>query len=138
MSLYQKYGFAAGQILSEDQALPNATTGDSTNTAKLNLTGSDKLNVVVTAGSNTVELTSSATLEIMPVVGTAADSLTTTLPSILIKEGVQSKASWAPGEMIAQFVIPAALIGSNRYMKLTYKTSANESADTVDAFLTVI
>ena len=35
MAIYQKYGFAIDQILSEDQALPNATSGDSTNTIKL-------------------------------------------------------------------------------------------------------
>ena len=134
MAIYQKYGFAIDQILSENQALPNATSGDSTNTIKLDAVADDGLHIVVCAASTTVELASSATLEIRPTVGATEGTVTTVLPSILIKEGVQSDVSWAPGEMICQFNIPAKLIGSARYLKLTYVTSANESADKVEAF----
>ena len=134
MAIYQKYGFAIDQILSEDQALPNATTGDSTNTIKLDAVADDGLHIVVCAASTTVELASDATLEIRPTVGLTANAVTTVLPSILIKEGVQSDASWLPGEMICQFNIPAKLIGSARYLKLTYVTSADESAEKVEAF----
>ena len=134
MAIYQKYGFAIDQILSENQALPNADSGDSTNTIKLDAVADDGLHIVVCAASTTVELASSATLEIRPTIGATAGTVTTVLPSILIKEGVQSDASWLPGEMICQFNIPAKLIGSARYLKLTYVTSADESADKVEAF----
>ena len=134
MAIYQKYGFAIDQILSEDQALPKATSGDSTNTIKLDAVADDGLHIVVCAASTTVELASSATLEIRPTVGATDGTVTTVLPSILIKQGVQSDASWLPGEMICQFNIPAKLIGSARYLKLTYVTSADESADKVEAF----
>ena len=134
MAIYEKYGFAIDQILSENQALPNATSGDSTNTIKLDAVADDGLHIVVCAASTTVELASSATLEIRPTVGATEGTVTTVLPSILIKEGVQSDVSWAPGEMICQFNIPAKLIGSARYLKLTYVTSADESADKVEAF----
>lgn len=134
MAIYEKYGFAIDQILSEDQALPNATTGDSTNTIKLDAVADDGLHIVVCAASTTVELVSGATLEIRPTVGATDGAVTTVLPSILIKEGVQSDASWLPGEMICQFNIPAKLIGSARYLKLTYVTSADESADKIEAF----
>ena len=134
MAIYQKYGFAIDQILSENQALPNATSEDSTNTIKLDAVADDGLHIVVCAASTIVQLTSSATLEIRPTVGLTANAVTTVLPSILIKEGVQSDVSWAPGEMICQFNIPAKLIGSARYLKLTYATSANESAEKVEAF----
>jgi len=134
MAIYEKYGFAIDQILSEDQALPNATSGDSTNTIKLDAVADDGLHIVVCAASTTVELASSATLEIRPTIGATDGTVTTVLPSILIKEGVQSDASWLPGEMICQFNIPAKLIGSAKYLKLTYVTSANESADKVEAF----
>jgi len=134
MAIYQKYGFAIDQILSEDQALPNAKPGDSTNTIKLDAVADDGLHIVVCAASTTVELASGATLEIRPTVGLTANAVTTVLPSILIKQGVQSDASWLPGEMICQFNIPAKLIGSARYLKLTYVTSADESAEKVEAF----
>ena len=134
MAIYQKYGFAIDQILSEDQALPNTKSGDSTNTIKLDAVADDGLHIVVCAASTTVELASSATLEIRPTIGATDGTVTTVLPSILIKEGVQSDVSWAPGEMICQFNIPAKLIGSARYLKLTYVTSADESADKVEAF----
>ena len=134
MAIYQKYGFAIDQILSEDQALPNKTSGNSTNTIKLDAVADDGLHIVVCAASTTVELASSATLEIRPTIGATVGAVTTVLPSILIKQGVQSDVSWAPGEMICQFNIPAKLIGSARYLKLTYVTSADESDDKVEAF----
>ena len=134
MAIYEKYGFAIDQILSENQALPNASSDDSTNTIKLDAVADDGLHIVVCAASTTVELASSATLEIRPTIGATEGTVTTVLPSILIKEGVQSDVSWAPGEMICQFNIPAKLIGSARYLKLTYVTSANESDDKVEAF----
>ena len=134
MAIYEKYGFAIDQILSEDQALPNATSGNSTNTIKLDAVADDGLHIVVCAASTTVELASGATLEIRPTIGVTDGAVTTVLPSILIKEGVQSDVSWLPGEMICQFNIPAKLIGSARYLKLTYVTTANESADKVEAF----
>ena len=134
MAIYQKYGFAIDQILSENQALPNATSEDSTNTIKLDAVADDGLHIVVCAASTIVQLTSAATLEIRPTIGATDGTVTTVLPSILIKEGVQSDVSWAPGEMICQFNIPAKLIGSARYLKLTYVTSADEHADKVEAF----
>ena len=134
MAIYEKYGFAIDQILSENQALPNATSGDSTNTIKLDAVADDGLHIVVCAASTTVELASGASLEIRPTIGATEGTVTTVLPSILIKEGVQSDVSWAPGEMICQFNIPAKLIGSAKYLKLTYVTSANESDDKVEAF----
>ena len=134
MAIYEKYGFAIDQILSENQALPDAKSGDSINTIKLDAVADDGLHIVVCAASTTVELASGATLEIRPTVGLTANAVTTVLPSILIKQGVQSDVSWLPGEMICQFNIPAKLIGSARYLKLTYVTSANESDDKVEAF----
>jgi len=134
MAIYQKYGFAIDQILSENQALPNATSEDSTNTIKLDAVADDGLHIVVCAASTIVQLTSSATLEIRPTIGATDGTLTTVLPSILIKENVQSDVIFHPGEMICQFNIPAKLIGSARYLKLTYVTSADESADKVEAF----
>ena len=134
MAIYQKYGFAIDQILSENQALPSATSEDSANTIKLDAVADDGLHIVVCAASTTVELASDATLEIRPTVGLTANAVTTVLPSILITQGVQSDVSWASGEMICQFNIPAKLIGSARYLKLTYVTSADESADKVEAF----
>ena len=134
MAIYEKYGFAIDQILSEDQALPNANSGDSTNTIKLDAVADDGLHIVVCAASTTVELDSGASLEIRPTVGATGGTVTTVLPSILITGGVQSNASWLPGEMICQFNIPAKLIGSARYLKLTYVTSADERDDKVEAF----
>jgi len=134
MAIYQKYGFAIDQILSENEALPNATSGDSTNTIKLDAVADDGLHIVVCAASTTVELASGDTLEIRPTVGLTANAVTTVLPSILIKGGVQTDVSWDSGEMICQFNIPAKLIGSARFLKLTYVTSADESADKVEAF----
>lgn len=137
MATYNKTGYAIDQVLSSDQPLPNATAGDSTNIATLNNTKGGNVRVVICAGSTDVELASSATLEIRPTVGLTAAAVTTVLPSILLKESVQTDVTWASGEVICEFNIPRSLIGANRYLKLTYVTSANESADKVDAFICV-
>lgn len=133
-TLYNKLGYAVDQILSADQALPNATAADSANVVKLNNTKGDNVHVVVTAGSTAVTLATNATLEITPVVG-ITDVPTVKLPSIFLKGGKQSVDSWASGDVIAQFPIPAAQIGNNRFLKLIYTTSANQSAEKVDAFI---
>lgn len=134
MAIYQKYGFAIDQILSEDQALPNNNSVDSTNTIKLDAVADDGLHIVVCAASTTVELDTGGSLEIRPKIGATDGAVTTVLPSILIKQGGQSDVSWAPGEMICQFNIPAKLIGSARYLKLNYVTTADESAEKIEAF----
>jgi len=134
MARYNKYGFVPDQVFCEDFALPNATSKDSTNTVTLNNKKSGDLRVVICASDTTVELANSATLEIRPVVGTTT-SPTTVLPSILIKEAVQTTASWASGIVICEFNIPRKLIGTNKYMKLTFVTSGNESADNIEAYL---
>ena len=136
MAIYQKYGFAIDQILSENQALPNTTSGDSANTIKLDAVADDGLHIVVCAASTTVELASGsgASLEIRPTIGATVGTVTNVLPSILIKEGGQSDVSWAPGEMICQFNIPAKLIGSAKYLKLNYVTSADKSTEKIEAF----
>ena len=135
MAIYQKYGFAIDQILSEDQALPNTNSVDSINTIKLDAVADDGLHIVVCAASTTVELAASgASLEIRPKIGATEGTVTNVLPSILIKYGGQSDVSWAPGEMICQFNIPAKLIGSARYLKLNYVTTADESTEKVEAF----
>ena len=85
MAIYQKYGFATDQILSEDQALPNATSGDSTNTIKLDAVADDGLHIVVCAASTTVKLATGASLEIRPTIGATVGTVTNVLPSITCK-----------------------------------------------------
>jgi len=137
MANYNKTGYAIDQVLSSDQALPNATAGDSTNIATLNTTKGGDIRVVVSAASTAVELAGGASLEIRPTVGLTASAVTTVLPSILLKEAVQTDVTWASGEVICEFNIPRSLIGANRYLKLTYVTSADEHEDKVDAFIAV-
>lgn len=137
MAVYNKTGYAIDQVLSSDQALPAATAGDSTNIATLNTTKAGDIRVVVCAGSTAVELAGGATLEIRPTVGLTAAAVTTVLPSILLTEAVTTDVTWASGEVMCEFNIPRSLIGANRYLKLTYVTSADEHEDKVDAFITV-
>ena len=61
MATYNKTGLAIDQVLSSDQALPNATAGDSTNIATLNTTKAGDIRVVICAGSTAVELAGGAT-----------------------------------------------------------------------------
>lgn len=134
MSRYNKLGFVPDQIFCENFALPNATNADSTNTVQLPAKKSGLLHIIVCASDTTVELANGASLTITPIVGTTA-SPATVLPATIITEAVQSDASWAPGEVIADIVVPKNLIGTNTYMKLNFACSGNESADKIEAYL---
>ena len=135
MARYNKYGFVPDQVIAEDWQLPNATTSSAmTNCVKLDASKSGNLKIIVCASSTTVELAGGATLEFIPKVGTTT-TCATVLPSVLITEAVQSDASWASGEIICEIPIPKLLIGTNKYLELYAKTSADERADYIEAYL---
>lgn len=128
------------QVLCEAAALPNATAAKiSSNVVTLDAAKSGTIWVRVYASNNagtgtTVELAGGATLEFRPYVGLTAAACTTVLPGIIMTQAVTTDVSWAAGELICEFAIPKILIGANRYMELYAATSADESADFVEAY----
>jgi len=134
-----RIGIPYDQMLCVDAALPNATTAKiSTNVCTLDSKKAGNIWVrIFSSNSVTTELAAGATLAFTPYVGLTADACTTVLPATFMKEAVTSDTSWASGELICEFVIPKSLIGNNKFIELYATTSANESADYVEAYLFV-
>jgi len=151
MARYNKYGFAYDQIICEDLALPNATNAALTNTVTLDDKLSGKLKVIICSASVTTETTSAATIRFTPLFGTTATTCTVrAMGTIEVKEGnitlnntagsatTTATASWASGVVIAEFIIPPRLCSAYKYMDINVATSADESADKIEAYLVVI
>ena len=153
MARYNKYGFAVDQIICEDYALPNAGGAALTNTVQIPSVGTGRLKIVICASSTTVELASAATLRITPLFGTAAAACTVrAMGTIELKEGdltlantagsattkdLPDNSTWASGDLITEFFIPDRLAKAYDYMDINVVTSANESADLIEAYLVV-
>lgn len=135
MAKYNKLGFMTDQIICEDTALPNAGSADLTNVVTLDSRKSGNLRILVCAASTTVELAGGASLTLTPSVGTTTAATSLVLPSTIITQAVQTTASWAPGMPMCEIIIPRSLIGANKYLKLIAKTTADESADKIEAYL---
>jgi hypothetical protein len=151
---YNTLGFMPDQIICEDYALPNATNATLTNTVELQAHGTQDLRVYICASSTTVELASAATLRFTPLFGNnpaAGGCLVRALGTIELKEGdislndpgavttkdLPDDSTWLPGALITMFTIPKELCKAYKYMKINVATSADERADSIEAYLVV-
>lgn len=121
-------------ILSKAQALPNATSGDSTNVVKYGGNSLGYMKIVVKAHS-AVSIADTKALTIVAKYG-STNTPTDTLNKVLYTATASGSAiAFAPGETICEEIIPDSLPDDYKYVKLTYTTTANESTDTVDAYV---
>lgn len=121
-------------ILSKAQALPNATSRDSTNVVKYGGNSLGFVKIVVKAHS-AVSIANEKALTIVASYG-ATSTPTDTLSKVLYTATAGSGGiTFAPGETICEEIIPDSLPDDYKYVKLTYTTTANESTDTVDAYV---
>jgi len=136
MAQYNRLGYAVDTTLAEDWALPNATTSPfMTNIAKINSKKQGNLRILICASNTTVELASGASLQFIPFVG-ATDTPDVALPGTIMTEAVQTTASWASGLPICEISIPRSLIPATaKFLGVKAVTSANESADNIEAYL---
>jgi len=154
MARYNKYGFAYDQVICEDLALPNATNLAATNTVTLDCPKSGALKIVICASSVENEMTSAATLRFTPLFGTTAATCTVRgIGCVELKEGditlnntagsattkdYPDNSTWASGVRMVEILIPSYLASTYKYMDLNIATSADESADKIEAYLVVI
>ena len=137
MGLYNKFGYTYDQLICEDTALPNAGAAALTNDIEIKSRQGENLIIKVFAASTTVELAGGNSLTFRPLIADTVANLTaapTTLPATIITQGVQSDVSWSAGEFICSFIIPKELIGTNNYLRINAVTTADESADKIEAF----
>lgn len=152
MAFYNKLGLVPDQVICEDMALPNATNLTATNTVTLDARKANSLRVIICAGSTTTEIIDGQTITFTPLFGDTAAAggcLVRAMGSMVLTGGNVSlndpgavttvdnpnPLTWLPGAVIHAFSIPAELIGTYKYMKLNVACSANESADTIEAFV---
>lgn len=143
-----------GDILSDGQALPNATSADSTNMVYIGRNTGGRLAISVYARTDISIATAQAfniELEVFTA-DTAASAVNphsekTTTPNdtanpdchlyLVHKTSADGVLTWSAGDMIAQFVIPGEWFDLVNYdwLQLKYTTDADESSETVDAFM---
>jgi len=138
-------------ILSDAQALPNATTGYTTNAIDLGIVsnipsatypsaaGSNGSLLITVVAHTEVEVAGGASLTITPCFGTTSTPTTQYGNRFVCTQGTDTPATWAVGTIITQFIVPQdTLAAGTRYLRLLYTTSADESLDTVDAFVSIL
>jgi len=124
-------------ILSKNQALPAASGNvDSTNVVNYGGNSLGYAKIVVKA-HDTITIANGKALTIVASYG-ATSSPTDTLNKVLYTATAGSSGiSFAAGDTICEEIIPDSLPDNYKYVKLTYTTTANESTETVDAFITM-
>ena len=123
-------------ILSKAQALPNAGNVDSTNVVKYGGNSLGYAKIVVKA-HNAISIADTKALTIVAKYG-STNTPTDTLNKVLYTATAGSSGiSFAAGDTICEEIIPDSLPDNYKYVKLTYTTTANESTETVDAFITM-
>lgn len=120
-------------ILSSAQTLPDSTSADSTNTINYGGNSGGKLKIVVKAVT-AVAIVNGKYLTVVASYG-ATSSPTDTLDKTILYKG---NKTWAAGDTICEEIIPDTLPATYKYLKLTYTTTADESSETVDAFVTFV
>jgi hypothetical protein len=153
MARYNKLGFVPCQVIAEDYALPNATNAALTNTVQLPAVGTGMLKVIICSSSTTTELASAATLRITPLFGaTATTCVNRCMGTIELIEGditlnntagsattkdFPDNSTWAAGAHMVSFYIDPRLAKAYPYMDINVATSADERADSIEAYLVV-
>jgi len=122
----------ANMIFSTAQALPSSTSVDSTNVLDYGGNSCGRQKIVVKAVT-AVTVGSGQYLTVVASYG-ATTSPTDTLDSKRIVYA--SNKTFAIGDIICTEIIPDDLPDTYRYVKLTYTTTENLSAMTVDAWIT--
>jgi len=124
-------------ILSKNQALPAASGNvDSTNVVNYGGNSLGYAKIVVKA-HDTITIANEKALTIVASYG-ATSTPTDTLSKVLYTATAGSSGiSFAAGDTICEEIIPDSLPDNYKYVKLTYTTTANESTETVDAFITM-
>ncbi|MDY0183539.1 MAG: hypothetical protein RBR39_09585 [Proteiniphilum sp.] len=121
-------------ILSSAQALPNATAADSTNVVDYGGNSGGLAKIVVKANTD-IAVASTYALTIVASYGSTSTPTDTLDKVLFTKTAAAAGFSYAAGDTIVEEIIPDSLPDNYRFLKLTYTTTANESAEKVDAYV---
>ncbi len=153
------YGITPIAELSDAQALPNATSADSTNMAYVGTPTNGNLWINVYANTDITIATGQAfNIELESY---SADTAASAIPPyskdnyagnvtagdataesdahcyLLHKTSADGELAFSAGDLIAQIAVPEDLLNAlgHEYVQLKYTTDADESSEKVDAFL---
>ena len=143
------YGKQIITMLSDGQALPDSTGADSTNMAYVGGSTNGGLAISVYAKTAISIATAQAfSIELQAFTSDAGTSATSPFQTggvlednahcyLLHKTSGDGQLDFAAGDLMAQFVIPGEWLDllSYDWVQLRYLTDADESSETVDAFL---
>ena len=121
-------------ILSSAQALPNNDSADSTNVVDYGGNSGGLAKIVVKANTN-ISVADTYRLTIVASYGSTSTPTDTLDKVIFTKTAGQDGFSYAAGDTIVEEIIPDSLPDNYRFLKLTYTTTGNESAEKVDAYV---
>ena len=123
-------------IFSQAQTLPNNTSANSTNVVYFAGCRNGKLQVNVVAATDiTIANTKVLTVNI--------EYGTTTTPATKLKDVLYTETAGVPtityaaGDTICQYTIPADKAAAYDYCELVYTTTDDESSEKVDAFIAI-
>lgn len=127
----------ADLIFSEAQTLPNNTSVDSTNAVYFTGGTSGKMQVNVVA-SSAISIANGKALTIAIQYGTTSTPATSLYDVLYTRTASGGAVTFSAGDIICQYTIPPEQAAAYDYCELVYTTTADESSETVDAFITII
>ncbi len=139
------YNIDAEMILSDAQALPNATSGDTTNMVNIGGKTGQKLVMEFYAVTDIAIATGQAfNIEFQAYTSDTGASAVSPISNahvyILHKTSADGALAYSAGDLIAEYAIPENLLAENSYdwVQAVYTTDADESSETINAFIRVV
>jgi hypothetical protein len=125
-------------VFSEGQTLPNSGTSvNSTNAVYFGGAQSGKLVVNVAASTN-ISIANGQGLTIKIEYGTTSTPTSVLHDTIYSHTASGSADTWAAGDLICQYTIPADKAATYSYAELVYTTTASEAGEKLDAWISIV
>ena len=130
----------ANMVLCDAQALPDTTSGDSTNMVDVGVGAGNTAWLYVYA-NNDVEIASDQAFAMELQCFTADTAASAVSPiddghvELLTKTAADGEMAFAAGDLIGCWGLSPEMLGTSRWVQLLFTTDADESDDDVDAFV---
>jgi hypothetical protein len=127
-------------VLSDAQALPNATSADSTNIVKLNPNTNGRIEIAIYANTDITVATGEAfSIELEAGATSTAASATSPIDDghvyLVHKTSADDAMTFSEGDLITRYIVPESV---EDYVQLVYATDGDLSTMKVDAFARVL
>lgn len=135
---YKFHGKGVVATLSDNVALPNATSGYTTNDYNMIGATNNGLQIVVYANT-AISIATGQAINIELVAGASADPTTSPIDNahvyLLHKTSADNKLDFAAGDLVCSYVLDDLLLADIPYVRLKITTDADESSELYSAFV---